>query len=222
MTTPRFTVILTAGGIGKRMGGTLPKQFLTLNNKPILLHTLEKFHRFDPSIQLIITLPSDWKDYWQEILAEHQITIPHLVVDGGKERYHSIKNAIECCEGDFVAVHDGVRPLVSNETIKRCFDAVQQFGQVIPVIPLKESLRKMHNEHSQAVPRSSYVLVQTPQCFSKDAIIKAYNLPFHDKITDDASLIEEAGFSIHCVDGNEENIKITSQMDLLLAKGLME
>jgi 2-C-methyl-D-erythritol 4-phosphate cytidylyltransferase len=221
MATPRFTVIITAGGIGKRMGDNLPKQFLSLNEKPILLHTLEKFHKYDASIQLILTLPSDWKMYWQELLTTHKITIPHLIIDGGKERYHSIKNALKCCEGDFIAVHDGVRPLVSDDTIKRCFDAVQQFGQVIPVIPLKESIRKLNAAQSQAVPRSSYVLVQTPQCFTKDAIKKAYSLPFHDKITDDASLIEEAGYHIHCVEGNEENIKITSKMDLLLAKGLM-
>jgi 2-C-methyl-D-erythritol 4-phosphate cytidylyltransferase len=220
MAIPRFTVIITAGGIGKRMGENLPKQFLSLNEKPILLHTLEKFYHYDPSIQLILTLPSDWKSYWQELLTTLNSNIPHLIIDGGKERYHSIKNALEHCEGDFVAVHDGVRPLVSHETIKRCFNAVQHFGQVIPVIPLKESLRKIDSEPSHAVARSSYRLVQTPQCFSKEVIVKAYSLPFHDSITDDASLIEEAGYHIHCVDGNEENIKITSQMDLSLARSL--
>ncbi len=220
MAKTQFTVIITAGGIGKRMVSDLPKQFLKLNDKPILLHTIEKFYDFDPSIQLILTLPSDWKSFWNELLMKHECKISHLIVDGGKERYDSIKNALEFSEGEFIAVHDGVRPLVSNDTIKKCFDAVKQFGQVIPVIPLKESLRKINDELTQAVSRSEYVHVQTPQCFLKESITKAYSLPFHHNITDDASLIEEAGYSIHCVQGNEENIKITTQMDLLFAEAL--
>ncbi len=222
MAKPQFTVIITAGGIGKRMGGDLPKQFLTLKDKPILLHTLERFYQFDQNIQLILTLPPDWKTFWNEFILKHKCNIPHLIVDGGKERFDSIKNALEFSTGDFIAVHDGVRPLVSNETIMRCFEAVQQFGQVIPVIPLKESLRQIKNEQTKAVPRSEYVHVQTPQCFIKEAIIKAYDLPFHDKITDDATLLEEAGFQIHCVPGNEENIKITTQIDLQFAQSLIK
>ena len=222
MSTPLFSVIITAGGIGKRMGSDLPKQFLEINGKPILLHTLEKFYHFDPSIQLILTLPSEWKSYWKELMIEHQCKIPHLIVEGGKERYNSIKNALEFSQGHFIAVHDGVRPLVSNDTIKRCFDAVKQFGQVVPVIPLKESLRKLIEERTQAVSRSEYVHVQTPQCFSKESLLAAYNLPFHDNITDDATLLEEAGFRIHCVEGNEENIKITSQMDMKIAESLFD
>jgi 2-C-methyl-D-erythritol 4-phosphate cytidylyltransferase len=222
MAKPEFTVIITAGGIGKRMGGDLPKQFLKLNEKPILLHTLERFYHFDKKIQLILTLPNEWKTFWSELILEHECNIPHVIVDGGKERYHSIKNALAYSEGRFIAVHDGVRPLVSNETIKRCFDAVQQFGQVIPVIPLKESLRQLNNEQTKAVPRSAYVHVQTPQCFNKESITKAYNLPFHNNITDDASLLEEAGFQIHCVPGNEENIKITTQIDMQFAQVLMK
>ena len=222
MAKPEFTVIITAGGIGKRMGGDLPKQFLKLNDKPILLHTLERFYHFDKKIQIILTLPNEWKTFWNELILEHECNIPHVTVDGGKERYHSIKNALAYSEGQFIAVHDGVRPLVSNETIKRCFDAVQQFGQVIPVIPLKESLRQLSNEQTKAVPRSAYVHVQTPQCFNKESITKAYNLPFHNNITDDASLLEEAGFQIHCVPGNEENIKITPQIDMQFAQVLMK
>jgi 2-C-methyl-D-erythritol 4-phosphate cytidylyltransferase len=222
MAKPQFTVIITAGGIGKRMGGDLPKQFLALNDKPILLHTLERFYQFDQNIQLILTLPSEWKTFWNELILKHESNIPHDTVDGGKERFDSIKNALEFSKGDFIAVHDGVRPFVSNETIKRCFDAVQQFGQVIPVIPLKESLRQIKNEQTQAAPRSEYVHVQTPQCFIKEAIMKAYSLPFHHKITDDATLLEEAGFQIHCVPGNEENIKITTQIDLQFAQTLIK
>jgi 2-C-methyl-D-erythritol 4-phosphate cytidylyltransferase len=221
MANPKFTVIITAGGIGKRMGGDLPKQFLKLKEKPILLHTLEKFHHFDKNIQLILTLPSEWKIFWNELILEHKCNIPHIIVDGGTERYDSIKNALEFSTGEFIAVHDGVRPLVSNDTIQRCFDAVQKFGQVIPVVPLKESLRHSINEQTRAVPRSEFVHVQTPQCFMREAITSAYSLPFHDNITDDASLLEEAGYPIHCVLGNEENIKITTRIDLLLAQSII-
>ena len=120
----QFSIIITAGGIGKRMGGTLPKQFMLVQGKPILLHTLEIFHDYDASAQLIITLPNDWMDYWKELLVKYQCIIPHELVDGGTERYHSIKNALSICKGDFIAVHDGVRPLVNHQTINNFFETV--------------------------------------------------------------------------------------------------
>lgn len=218
----KFSVIITAGGIGKRMGGDLPKQFLLAAGKPVLVHTLELFHSFDPSAQLLITLPEDWKTYWQELLVEHQCTVPHQLIDGGTERYHSIKNALRFCSGDFIAVHDGVRPLVDRETLSRCFDAVQQHGQVIPVIAVKESLRQLFDDTSKAVPRSNYCLVQTPQVFRKEVLNLAYSIPYHAGITDDAGLVEEAGYLIHLVEGNEENIKITTPFDLQLADLLLK
>jgi 2-C-methyl-D-erythritol 4-phosphate cytidylyltransferase len=213
-----FSVIITAGGIGKRMGGPIPKQFLNIAGKPILIHTLEKFHSFDASAQLILTLPADWKSYWEELLKEHACSIPHIVVDGGSERYHSIKNALELCTGTYIAVHDGVRPLVSLETLESCFNAVQTLEAVIPVVSVKESIRRLENEGSVALDRAQYRLVQTPQCFKREILNTAYQLPYHDKITDDASLVEESGFVVHLVSGNEENIKITSAFDLLIAE----
>lgn len=217
----KHSIIITAGGIGKRMGGDLPKQFLDLNGKPILLRTLELFYSYDPNAQLILTLPSDWKEYWNEILQKHTCAIPHQLVDGGQERYHSIKNALSICEGEYIAVHDGVRPLVNQETLDRCFSAVVQYGQVIPVVPVKESLRQVFDDGSRAVNRGDFCLVQTPQCFKKKVIQKAYEIPFHLGITDDASLVEEAGFSIHLVEGNEENIKITTPYDFKIAHYLL-
>lgn len=214
------SVIITAGGIGKRMKSTIPKQFLPIADKPLLMHTIEKFYHFDPSIQIILTLPEVWRDYWEALVAENEFRIPHRVASGGKERYHSIKNALEYCLGDVIAIHDGVRPLVSVETLKVCFDKIKSNDAVIPVLELKSSLRKIKNSHSEAVDRRSFVEVQTPQCFKKDVILRSYQGDYHERITDDASLAEEAGYSITCVQGNEENIKITSQTDLLFA-GLM-
>jgi 2-C-methyl-D-erythritol 4-phosphate cytidylyltransferase len=139
-------------------------------------------------------------------------------VDGGTERYHSIKNALSICKGEFIAVHDGVRPLVNHQTIQNCFDAVREKGQVIPVVSVKESLRMLFDDTSKAVPRASYCLVQTPQVFKAEILKMAYEREFHAAITDDASLVEEAGYPITLVEGNEENIKITTQFDLKIAE----
>lgn len=212
-----YSIIITAGGIGKRMGGDLPKQFIEIAGKPILMHTLELFYKYDCNAQLILTLPGEWKEYWQELLQKHQCTIPHVMSEGGSERYHSIKNALKICTGDFIAVHDGVRPLVSIETISLCFKEVEKQGQVIPVVPINESLRQVFDDSSRAVNRMGYCIVQTPQCFKKSVLENAYTIPFHARITDDASLVEEAGFPIHLIDGNIENIKITNKMDLEIA-----
>ncbi|MFN6014092.1 MAG: 2-C-methyl-D-erythritol 4-phosphate cytidylyltransferase [Flavobacteriales bacterium] len=216
-----FSVIITAGGVGKRMGGPIPKQFLEIAGKPILMHTLEKFHAFDPASQLVLTIPSSWKSYWEELLEKHSCHIPHLIVEGGKERYHSIKNALAVCSGDHVAVHDGVRPLVSASTIEACFNGAKEFGAAIPVIPVKESIRRINDTSSVAEDRLLFRLVQTPQCFRKDVLLEAYSLPYHDRITDDASLVEECGFEVHLALGNEENIKITSSIDLSIAEMLL-
>lgn len=213
----KFSVIITAGGIGKRMGGDLPKQFLVLNNLPMLMHTIRTFHVFDSSAQLILTLPAEWQEYWSTLCVNHQFQIPHQVVDGGKERYHSIQNALNYCEGEYVAIHDGVRPLVDQKTLINCWKGVQELGAVIPVLELKESLRKVAENESKAVDRSRFRIVQTPQCFKKDILTVAYKTPFHSGITDDASLVEEAGYKVYLVEGNEQNIKITTPTDLRYA-----
>lgn len=217
-----ISIIVTAGGIGKRMNSTLPKQFLLIREKPILMRTIEQFYRYDPNIQIILTLPDEWKTFWEELLLEYDFKIPHRVVSGGEERYHSIKNALSYCNGNVIAVHDGVRPLVDYETLKRCFGAILENDAVIPVIPINESIRKSEGGKTKAVPRSEYMIVQTPQCFQKKVLVEAYELPYHEKITDDASLVEEAGYSIATVEGNPENIKITSQMDLKYAELFMK
>lgn len=216
------SVIITAGGIGKRMGKKLPKQFILIKEKPILMYTIECFYHFDPTIQIILTLPADWKSYWDDLIEEYEFNIPHRIVSGGTERYHSIKNALAYCTGEVIAIHDGVRPLVSDETIDSCFRLVQKLKAVIPVVPVTESLRKRSLEGTTPVNRSEYVLVQTPQVFLSDIIKRAYERPYHAGITDDAGLVEENGVKVFTVPGNEANIKITTQIDLSIAEYLLK
>ena len=215
------SVIITAGGIGKRMGTDLPKQFLEIQGKPILLHCLEKFHSFDPSLEIIITLPADWMSYWTELLKTFQCEIPHRVSTGGQERFHSIQMALSQCTGDFIMVHDGVRPLVSHETIQRCIEGLAHSESVIPVLAVKDSLRVLTKDGSEMVNRNDYKLVHTPQCFKAELLKKAYQTSFHEGMTDDASVVGLIGPEPFLVKSNEENIKITTSSDLAIAAALL-
>lgn len=215
------SIIITAGGIGKRMESELPKQFLRLGNKPVLLHTLERFFAFDPTAQLLLTLPKEWVSYWQNLLDENKIQIPHELVDGGIERFHSIQNALDKCTGDQIAIHDGVRPLVSLATIERCFAGLNNATAVVPVMGLKDSLRTGVFEKSESVDRSQYFLVHTPQCFDAKTIKKAYLQGFNPRFTDDASVVEAIGVCPLLVLSNEENIKITSPIDLKILSAIL-
>lgn len=211
------TVIITAGGTGKRMGATLPKQFLLLGGEPVLFHTLRRFHTFDADAQIILSLPEDWIPYWKDL----GCPVAHEVVSGGKERFHSIQNALRSATGDLIAVHDGVRPFPSIQTIQACFDAAEKYGSGVPVTEVKESLREISGDTSKALIRSQYRLVQTPQIFQSEILHKAYDQEFHSGITDDASLAEALGISIKLVPGNDENIKITTASDLLYAEAML-
>ena len=216
------SIIITAGGVGKRMGVTLPKQFLPLQGKPLLFYTIERFYEYDPKIEILLTLPQDWLSYWKSLCEEFSFSIPHQVISGGKERYHSIQLALAHSTGNLVGVHDGVRPFVSVETINRCYEKAQNDGSAIPVLHIKESLRKLTDETlSVSVERSAYRSVQTPQVFQRNVLVSAYERPFHDGITDDASLAEENGTTIYLVEGNEENIKITTPLDLSFCEFLL-
>jgi 2-C-methyl-D-erythritol 4-phosphate cytidylyltransferase len=216
------SVIITAGGIGKRMGTDLPKQFLEIQGKPILLHCLEKFHSFDSSLEIIITLPSDWISYWNELIVAFHCKIPHRISAGGLERFHSIQLALSHCTGDFIMVHDGVRPLVSHETIQRCIEGLNHSDSVIPVLGVKDSLRFITKDGSEIVNRNAYKLVHTPQCFKGEVLKKAYQTSFQEAMTDDASVVGLSGIEPYLVDSNEENIKITTLSDLAFASALIQ
>lgn len=201
------------------MGENIPKQFLELNGKPILMHTIEKFYSTYPEAQIILALPENQFDFWEELCHKKEFTkISHQIVAGGKTRFHSVQNALNLVKKEgIVAIHDGVRPLVTTETIVNCFNAAQQYGNAIPVVDVVDSLRHVNKTENKAVKRSCYKIVQTPQCFQTTLIKKAYQQEFTEAFTDDASVVEVAGTKINLVNGNKENIKITSPEDLIIA-----
>ncbi len=217
----KLSVIITAGGIGKRFSSKVPKQFLNLDELPILMHTILRFSRWNPEAEIILTLPIQWCDYWDELTLKHDFTIPHQIVDGGKERFHSIKNALNVCSGSHVMIHDGIRPLVSSDTLSRSMEALKTHDAVVPYLKIKESIRVINNGRSEALDRKKYVTAQTPQCFNLEVIKKAYLEDYNEVFTDDASVVENSGVNIHLIDGNEENIKITTQKDLLIARTIL-
>ena len=212
------TVIITAGGIGKRIGKDIPKQFILLGELPILAHTISVFHTFDPSIEILVTLPLEWIVYWKSSIKKLGFDIPHQIIAGGEERFHSIQNALRYATGEHIAVHDGVRPFVSIETITRCFLSLNDAKAVVPVLMIKDTIRKISEGTNQSANRDSFRLVHTPQCFHEKTLRLAYKQDFMPSITDDATLAEQIGEPICFVESNEENIKITTPFDLSIAQ----
>ena len=216
--------IIVAGGKGLRMGGELPKQFIPVEGRPVLMRTLDAFHAFDSIIEIILVLPRDHQPYWQELCREYQFAVPHRIADGGATRFHSVQNGLALVDEPeaLVAVHDGVRPFVSPEVIEACYREAEAHGAVVPVIPVVETVRHLLPEGSVTVPRDAYRLVQTPQTFRTSLLRRAYEQPFCEAFTDDASVVEALGEAVYLVEGNRENIKLTTPYDLIVAKALVE
>ncbi|MBK8582673.1 MAG: 2-C-methyl-D-erythritol 4-phosphate cytidylyltransferase [Flavobacteriales bacterium] len=216
------SAIIVAGGVGKRMGSAVPKQFLLLAGKPVLCHTITAFHRFDSAMQLIVVLPKEQIEIWRALCIGHGITLEHTVVAGGAERFHSVREGLMKVKHDgLVAVHDGVRPLVSVELIERCFVAASAHDAAIPVVPIGSSVREVNGDSSHALDRSALRIVQTPQCFAVPLLRRAFELPYDPAFTDEATLVERTGTSIHLVEGEERNLKLTTPEDLRVAKGFL-
>jgi len=215
-------VVIVAGGSGSRMGTELPKQFIELCGKPVLMHTIQRFYDFDPECELILVLPLVQQEFWTQLCLKHSFLIPHLIASGGETRFQSVQNGLRLIQGEgIVFIHDGVRPLVSRKTLVRCFETAQKYGNAIPVLPVTESLRKLDGEQNIAVDRSLYFSVQTPQTFRSDQILQSFSQPYEQGFTDDASVVESAGYKIQLVEGNVENIKITTPTDLIICEVLM-
>ena len=215
-------VVIVAGGSGKRMGMDTPKQFLELTGRPVLMHTIERFREFSESIEIITVLPENQLRFWSELQKKYSFNIPHMLVKGGSKRFISVRHGLRFVNTPgLVAIHDGVRPLVRLETIKRCFDAAEKYGNAIPVISPADSLRLEENEGSVPVNRMNVKQVQTPQVFDAASIKKAYTQDFDPSFTDDATVLEKMGEKIHLVEGNRENIKITNPEDLFIAQTLL-
>ena len=230
-------VIIVAGGKGLRMGSDIPKQFLPIGGKPVLMRTIDRFREYSPTLQIILVLPKAQQDYWRQLCKEYAFPLPstgevgkgfYLLADGGETRYHSVQNGLalipDNAEG-IVGVHDGVRPFPSVEVIRNCYETAREKKAVIPVIPVVETVRHLSPStlppSSQTVPRDEYRLVQTPQCFDIQLFKAANRQPYNDGFTDDASVVEAFGYHITLVEGNRENIKITTPYDLKIAEVLI-
>ena len=215
-------IIIVAGGKGLRMGSDIPKQFLPIGGKPVLMRTLERFRRYSPTLQIILVLPKAQQDYWQKLCKEFDID--YQLADGGETRFHSVQNGLakipDNAQG-VVGVHDGVRPFPSIDVIRNCYETAREKKAVIPVIPVVETVRHLKGDTSVTVPRNDYRLVQTPQTFDIQLLKAANRQPYNDGFTDDASVVEAFGFDITLVEGNRENIKITTPYDLKIAEVLI-
>ncbi len=211
--------IIVAGGKGLRLGAEIPKQFLLLGAKPILMHTLERFRSFD---QRVLVLPSEHKAFWVELCQKHSFQLKHSIVEGGKTRFHSVQNALKSLKSedqDLVAIHDGVRPFISQDLLTHLCEVAEREASALPSLPLVESLRRKQGSMSKAVNRQDFCTVQTPQVFKFSKIKQAYEQPYQDNFTDDASVYETLWQEpVQLIDGLEQNIKITHEKDLILAE----
>ena len=239
-------VIIVAGGKGLRMGGDIPKQFLPIGGKPVLMRTLERFREYSEDLQIILVLPEAQQDYWQELCSQYDFQIEYQLANSGQTRFHSVQNGLALVPDDaegVVGVHDGVRPFPSIEVIRNCYETARTAKAVIPVVPVVETLRKLicngqngltrTNKESETVrevrgkkdsvtvPRDEYRLVQTPQTFDIQLLKAANRQPYNDGFTDDASVVESYGHAITLVEGNRENIKITTPYDIVVAEAII-
>ena len=215
-------VIIVAGGTGSRMGGEVPKQFLLLAGKPVLMHTIEAFYHFDHEIEIIVVLHSNFFDYWKQLCVDEGFQISHTLVQGGTMRYHSVRNGLELIHGEgLVAIHDAARPLVSFGLISRTFAEALTQGSSIPALPVTETIRTIEGGKVHMMDRTFLRTIQTPQVFDIGILKEAYQQPYQNSFTDDAAVVETMGRSIHLTDGDPRNIKITHPSDLLIAEVLL-
>ena len=217
--------IIVAGGSGTRMGAEIPKQFLLLSGKPVLMYTLEAFYHTAAHPRLILVLPANYRSQWEHLCATHDFHIPYDLVNGGESRFHSVKNALDSIEesGDaLVAVHDAVRPMVDKKIIEELFRHAGKHGNAITAVKSRDSVRQLKNGVSASIDRNEIYLVQTPQTFKLSQLKKAYTQPYDSKFTDDASVVERAGMSINLVEGSYRNIKITFPEDIAIAEAILK
>lgn len=218
-----ISIIITAGGIGKRMSSVTPKQFLLLGGRPILIRTLEALNRMFPQAEFILSLPQAHLQQWHQLCRQFQVSIEHTTIDGGEERFHSVQNALQLASRDVVLIHDGVRPLVKKSWIEKGLSKLEKGIGVVPVVALRDSLREIKSGgSSHPVDRNALRAVQTPQIFYTDEIKAAYQQDYGTGFTDDASVFESAGGTILCAEGDVNNIKLTHPLDLDLAEVLLK
>ena len=215
-------VIIVAGGSGRRMGGALPKQFMMLDNEPILARSINRMHEALPAAEIVVVFPEEYVELWKNIAARFDVA-RHKIALGGKERFHSVKNGLEALSDEvcIVGIHDAVRPLASKKLIIKLFLEAENNVAVIPVVAPIDSYRIIEGDESRIIDRSALRMVQTPQVFQAEALRKAYEQPFSTTFTDDASVMEAAGHKVTLVEGERENIKITTPSDMLIAEAII-
>lgn len=216
-------VIIVAGGQGTRMGNAVPKQFLELNGKPILFYTIQTFYNAVPDAHIILVLPQQHLSYVQMVLQHLQERIDITLVSGGESRFHSVKNGLNLVSNDaIVLVHDGVRPLVSKDLIKRCILQANQKGSAIPSIPVTDSIRMVHEDTSKPIDRNLLRIIQTPQTFKSSILLPAFQQEYSTSFTDEATVVEAYGEQVFLVDGERNNIKITTPEDMVIAEAILK
>lgn len=222
MTLEKY-VIITGGGSGSRMQQTLPKQFLEIGGIPIIFYSIAAFSAYNLSINIIVTLPKDYFGYWSQLIEKHQFFTPHQLIEGGDTRFQSIKNALtKIPENALVAIHDAVRPFVSTEVIANSFYQASLHNNAIPVVSMMDSVRKINETENHILPRAEIFSVQTPQTFLSNQLLKAYQAEELILFTDDASVYEHALYAVFPIEGNRENIKITTPIDLMIAETFIQ
>ncbi|MCC7302597.1 MAG: 2-C-methyl-D-erythritol 4-phosphate cytidylyltransferase [Bacteroidia bacterium] len=218
----KYYAIIVAGGLGNRMNNPVPKQFLKLNGRPVIMHTITRFHECELKPEIIVVLHKDHHVVWKQLCEEFHFEIPHRLTSGGDTRFLSVRSGLRQTEGEgIVAIHDAARPLVHSKTILHAYKAAEMYGNAVPAIPLSDSIRKVDPSASVAVDRTKYCVVQTPQVFHSELLRRAYAREFKITFTDDASVVESLGETIHLIDGTPDNIKITTPMDLAAAEALL-
>ena len=214
----KYYAIIVAGGSGKRMGASLPKQFMLLNGKPVLMHTIEAFYFSDLKPEIILVLNIDFHHIWEKLCVENHFDVPYKLVKGGSQRFHSVKNCLKLTKGtSMIAIHDGVRPMVSNELISNSFREAELNGNAVCAVQANDSVRRLTGNFSESLNREEIFLVQTPQTFKSGILKSAYKQPYRTEFTDDASVVERAGNDIHLIPGEKSNLKITYPEDILTA-----
>ncbi len=217
--------IIVAGGSGSRMQSVVPKQFLSLNGMPVVMHTLLAFYQSNSQPRLILVLHADFHAYWKQLCLTHNFNIPHQLVQGGETRFNSVKNGLELIPGNqdsIIAIHDAVRPLTDKAIIDESYTHAAKYGNAVTAVKSRDSVRQLKNNSSAALTRDEIYLIQTPQTFQSTQLKKAYQQPYHDKFTDDASVVEETGVKINLIAGNYQNIKITFPEDIAIAELLLK
>jgi 2-C-methyl-D-erythritol 4-phosphate cytidylyltransferase len=215
----KYYALIVAGGSGSRMNSDIPKQFLLLNNKPVLIHSIEAFYHSDLQPEIIVVLNSKYYKHWEDICIKYNFNIPHKLAKGGNQRFDSVKNGLkEVKEESIIAVHDAVRPIINNELITRAFLEAEVNGTAIAAVTGNDSIRQMQKNTSVALNRETIFLIQTPQAFRSEILKKAYQQPYRNEFTDDASVVEKLGVKINIIHGSMTNIKITHPEDLRIAQ----